>query len=187
MQEELVRQQRREQKKREHAAELTRLDEEIRTLRETMMDGQMSKEMGQSLEQRKQDLEDTRVLAERSSSSAVNAKGPPSAPTSPLASFGENVTSDGGITADVRESKKSGSQDEHALSPSESEWDRQKRVENASNGAIDSLMKMTGLEEVKTQVLKIKARVDTAQRQNMNMKDERYGMVLLGNPGTGET
>ena len=187
MQEELVRQQRREQKKREHAAELTRLDEEIRTLRETIMDGQMSKEMARSLEQKKQDLEDARVLAERSSSSSVNAKGPPSAPTFPLASFGETVTSDGGITADLRESKKSGSQDEHALSPSESEWDRQKRVENASNGAIDSLMKMTGLEEVKIQVLKIKARVDTAQRQSMNMKDERYGMVLLGNPGTGET
>jgi len=60
-------------------------------------------------------------------------------------------------------------------------------VDNASNGAIDSLREMTGLEEVKAQVLKIKARADTALRQNTNMKDERYGIVLLANPGTGKT
>jgi len=156
-------------------------------LRETIVDGQMSKEMAQSLEQKKQDLADARVLAERPSSSSVNAKGPASAQTSPLTCCGETVTSDGGITDGVRESKEIGSPDEHAPSPSESEWDRQKRVDNASNGAIDSLMKMTGLEEVKAQVLKIKARADTALRQNTNMKDERYGIVLLGNPGTGKT
>ncbi len=46
---------------------------------------------------------------------------------------------------------------------------------------------MTDLEEVKAQVLKIKARVDTALRQNTNMKDERYEIVLLNNPGTGKT
>ncbi|KAL8855409.1 MAG: hypothetical protein Q9178_007947 [Gyalolechia marmorata] len=91
--------------------------------------------------------------------------------------------SDCGTTDDVRESKEIGSQDEHTLSPSESKWDRQKRVGNASNGAIDSLMKMTSLEEVKAQVLKIRARADTGLKQNTNMKDERYGIVLLGNPG----
>ena len=48
-------------------------------------------------------------------------------------------------------------------------------------------MEITGQEEVKAQVLKIKARADTALRQNTNMKDERYGIVLLGNPGTGKT
>ena len=187
LQEEFVRQQRREQKQKEHAAELTRLDEEMRMLRERVADGQMSKEMAQSIEQKKQDLADTRALAECPSSSSVNAKGPACAQTSPLTRCSETVTSNRGAKDDGRASKEIGSQDEHALSPSESEWDRQKRVDNASNGAIDSLMKMTGLEEVKAQVLKIKARADTALRQNTNMKDERYGIVLLGNPGTGKT
>lgn len=187
LQEEFERQQRREQKQREHAAELTRLDEEIQKLRETIVDGQMSKEMAQSLEQKKQDLADARVLAERPSSSSVIAKGPSSAQTSPQTCCGETVTSDGGMTDDSRESREVSSQDEHAPSPSEIEWDRQKRVENASNGAIDSLMKMTGLKEVKAQVLKIKARADTALRQNTKTEDERYGIVLLGNPGTGKT
>ena len=52
LQEEFVRQQKQEQKQREHAAELTRLDEEIQMLRETIADGQMSKEMAQPLEQK---------------------------------------------------------------------------------------------------------------------------------------
>lgn len=186
LQEEFVRQQRREQKQRAHEAELTRLDEEIRTLRETIVDSQISKEMAQSLEQRKQDLEDARVLAGPSSRSSVNANDPPNARTPSVPCSGETVTSTNSIADDVRDSKEAGSQDEHTLSPSESEWDRQKRVDNASNSAIDSLMKMTGLEEVKAQVLKIKARADTALRQNTNMKDERYGIVLLGNPGTGK-
>ena len=187
LQEEFVRRQRREQRQREHAAEMTRLDKEIRELRETIVDGQLSKEMAQSLKQKKQDLVDARVLAERPSSSPDNPKDPPRAQTSPQTCCAQSITSDGVITDNIRESREAGAQDEHAPSPSESEWDRQKRVDNASNGAIDSLMKMTGLEEVKAQVLKIKARVDTALRQNTNIKDERYGIVLLENPGTGKT
>ena len=186
LQEDFVRQQRRELKQKEHAAELTRLDEEIQKLRETIVDSQISDEMAQSLEQRKQDLEDARVLAGRSSRSSVNANDPPNVRTTSVPCSGETVTSNNGVADDVRDSKEVGSQDEHAPSPSESEWDRQKRVDNTSNSAIDSLMKMTGLEEVKAQVLKIKARADTALRQNTNVKDERYGIVLLGNPGTGK-
>lgn len=187
LQEEFMRQRKREQKQREHAAELAKLDGEIRALRQKVVDGQISKEMAQSLEQKKQDLADARFSAERPSVSFVNTKNPPRAPTSPQIFGGEPVNSEGDMAENVREPVEAGAQDEHAPSPSESEWDRQKRADNASNGAIDSLMKMTGLEEVKAQVLKIKARADTALRQNTNTKDDRFGIVLLGNPGTGKT
>lgn len=70
-------------------------------------------------------------------------------------------------------------------SPSQTEWKRQKRMEGASNDAIDSIMEMTGLEAVKAQVLKIKAKIDTTKRQNTSLKDERFNILLLGNPGTG--
>jgi hypothetical protein len=73
-----------------------------------------------------------------------------------------------------------------APSPSEVEWERQKRVENASNNAIDALMKLTGLEQVKEKILDIKAKIETLARQGIDMKMERLGMVMLGNPGTGE-
>jgi hypothetical protein len=43
-----------------------------------------------------------------------------------------------------------------------------------------------GLEAVKQQFLDIKAKVDTIVRQNVSLKGERYGAVLLGNPGTGK-
>jgi len=45
---------------------------------------------------------------------------------------------------------------------------------------------MTSLKEVKAQVLKIKARIKTVLRQNTNMKDERYEIVLLDNFETGK-
>jgi hypothetical protein len=44
---------------------------------------------------------------------------------------------------------------------------------------------MIGLENVKSQVLRIKAKVDTSIRQGTDLKKERLGLVLLGNPGTG--
>ena len=46
-------------------------------------------------------------------------------------------------------------------------------------------MGMIGLEDVKEQFLSIKEKIDTAVRQNVDMKDERFGAALLGNPGTG--
>lgn len=73
----------------------------------------------------------------------------------------------------------------HQKSPSEKEWQRQKDTENASNAAIDSIMEMIGLEDVKSQVLRIKAKIDAATRQNSNLKNERFNISLLGNPGTG--
>jgi hypothetical protein len=73
----------------------------------------------------------------------------------------------------------------HNKSPSKTEWQRQKDQENASNPAIDKIMEMIGLEEVKRQVLRIKAKVETSIRQGTDIKKERLGLVLLGNPGTG--
>ncbi|XDG09157.1 hypothetical protein ABKA04_008772 [Annulohypoxylon sp. FPYF3050] len=72
-------------------------------------------------------------------------------------------------------------------SPAEADWQHQKDYENASNPALDSLCKMIGLESVKREFLTIKARIDTALRQQMDIKDERFGAALLGNPGTGKT
>ncbi|KAI0442324.1 P-loop containing nucleoside triphosphate hydrolase protein [Xylaria telfairii] len=72
-------------------------------------------------------------------------------------------------------------------SPAEKDWRRQKELELASNEAMDSLMKMIGLENVKKEFLTIKARVDTTVRQGVDLKGDRFGAALLGNPGTGKT
>ncbi|PLB48657.1 putative AAA family ATPase [Aspergillus steynii IBT 23096] len=72
-------------------------------------------------------------------------------------------------------------------SPAEEDWKHQKDFEGAQSDEIDSLMAMIGLEGVKQMFLDIKAQVDTAIRQGIDCKSERYGSVLLGNPGTGKT
>ncbi|KAI1106987.1 P-loop containing nucleoside triphosphate hydrolase protein [Jackrogersella minutella] len=72
-------------------------------------------------------------------------------------------------------------------SSAELDWQHQKTYENASNKALDSLFQMIGLESVKKEFLSIKARIDTSIRQGADIKDERLGAALLGNPGTGKT
>lgn len=72
-----------------------------------------------------------------------------------------------------------------STSASQEEWDRQKRVEGANNGAIDAIMSMIGLEDVKAQVLRIKHKIDVVKRQNARLNDERFNIVFQGNPGTG--
>lgn len=74
---------------------------------------------------------------------------------------------------------------EPKTSGAQADWDYQKRFQRAQSDEIDGLMGMIGLEEVKAKFLIIKAQVDTAIRQNVDLKDERFGTVLVGNPGTG--
>lgn len=72
-----------------------------------------------------------------------------------------------------------------APSPAQSEWEHHKSVNGVDNAAIDAIMQMTGLEEVKQQVFKVLAKIETAVRQNASMKRERFHVTFLGNPGTG--
>jgi hypothetical protein len=65
------------------------------------------------------------------------------------------------------------------------EWNRQKQ-NGAENEAIDDLMKLVGLEEVKQMFLDIKAKVDICIQQGISPAEERYNIVFQGNPGTGE-
>ena len=72
------------------------------------------------------------------------------------------------------------------LSPAAKEWEYLKSVGHRSS-ALDDLMGMIGLEEVKSQMLKIKVWVTTARKQGVKMTKERFSIVLIGNSGTGKT
>ncbi|KAH8917273.1 P-loop containing nucleoside triphosphate hydrolase protein [Atractiella rhizophila] len=74
-----------------------------------------------------------------------------------------------------------------SLSPTAQEWERQKVEDGAENPAIDSIMSMTGLEEVKRQCLSLKAKVETSIRQGIDLSEERLNIAFLGSPGTGKT
>ncbi len=71
-------------------------------------------------------------------------------------------------------------------SESRDDWQHQKGVENAANEAIDEIMDLVGLEDIKSQVLKIKAKIDSSKRQHSDVKKERFNAAFLGNPGTGK-
>ncbi|KAJ3834013.1 P-loop containing nucleoside triphosphate hydrolase protein [Lentinula raphanica] len=73
--------------------------------------------------------------------------------------------------------------------PSESElrWQHKQSVEGASNQAVEAIMNMAGLEEVKSQILNILDNIEVKQRQGVRYDDERYNVAFLGNPGTGKT
>lgn len=74
------------------------------------------------------------------------------------------------------------------VSAAEQEWQRRKDAneEGSKNEAIDKLMQLVGLEEVKEQVLAISAKVEICKLQETDLKDERFHIVFQGNPGTGE-
>jgi hypothetical protein len=183
----LERQARRDRAQAEHAAKVAEYDRQIRLIREQMADGKLAEENAQALEQKKQDLEVARRLAQKAEEASVSLT--QETPTAPHASSTTSLKSNASKSRQGEgqegspEADQNGS-DEIKLA-CEQEWDRQKRTDGASNVAIDALMALTGLEDVKSKILNIKSKIETVLRQGTDMKDERLGIVLLGNPGTG--
>ncbi|KAL4901193.1 P-loop containing nucleoside triphosphate hydrolase protein [Aspergillus multicolor] len=60
-------------------------------------------------------------------------------------------------------------------------------IRSRESKELGQLMDMIGLESIKAKFLNIKSQVDAAFRQNIDFKADRFGSVLLGNPGTGKT
>ena len=184
--EEFERQRRRDLEEQEHKEKMAAIDHEIQKLRMNNADARKTEDMARALEQRRQDLEEAR--RQSTSMPSINShqklSGLQKAIQTVVPAFGKSEKA-AEPRGNASEQKKSG--DNPTSSTSETEWKRQKAIEGSANDAIDGLMKMTGLEDVKAQVLRIKAKVETAQRQNTDVADERFGVVLLGNPGTGES
>ena len=186
LQAELEREAKRDQEQAEHAVKLADLDRQIRLEREKVVDKQAAEERAQALEQKKRDLDMARRLAQEPQNATIRTK--------PEAATAHTVSSTSGPTTVARPHTAQGqeknpmtnrSEAEGMKSAPEREWDRQKRVDGDSNDSIDTLMSLTGLKDVKAKVLSIKAKVETVLRQGTDMKNERLGIVLLGNPGTG--
>ncbi|CAL1701681.1 unnamed protein product [Somion occarium] len=178
-----------------HDEKLAAIDAEIALHRDTLRGIQLAEERRAALEQRRKDLEDVANMA--------RARSDPQVPP-PVPSQSEQSEKPPKVTSSVPSSEvptaTSSSKSNHPAHPqspappkpspksgSRDEWERQKTMEGAVNDAIDAIMEMSGLEQVKEQVLRIKAKVDTAQRQGTSLKGERFNVAMLGNPGTGKT
>ena len=177
----------RETKQKEYARQLIELQDEIRHQRRILKDqseqderektlGQQQQDLktlrdtvGRIQNKRRKDLPPTNTMSQASATTALPKVRPDSAPGT------EQVVVD----------NESGNGISTWTSSSRDEWEHQKEFEGARNEALDSLMDMIGLEDVKDKFLSIKARVDTAVCQNIDVSEERFGAALLGNPGTG--
>ncbi|KAI0107176.1 P-loop containing nucleoside triphosphate hydrolase protein [Nemania sp. FL0031] len=198
-----------------HDMDIAELDMQIRKIREEVEDKKTAQERARALEQKKQDLEAAQRLATQTlqqaprkapqatttpaamaQASTSQARTPQQTPPAPVTNAPASPNNNAGNT------RPRGAQGQKTIttpklpaskpttpkkSASELEWERQKRIEGASNDAIDDLMALTGLEEVKEKFLDIKSKIETVARQGIDMKKERMGMVMLGNPGTGKT
>jgi hypothetical protein len=190
-------QQRRDAKAQRHLKDIAKIQEEIDNITQSMKDKSLNDEHGIALAQKKKDLAAAKALASRAmnessvaGSSATNSK--PTNSTQPVSTSALRNKPTPPSSSTIASNSKKTLQDHlktclaHNVSPSKTEWQRQKDQEGAINPAIDSIMEMIGLEKVKSQVLEIKAVVDLSVRQGTDLKKERLGLVLLGNPGTGK-
>jgi hypothetical protein len=68
------------------------------------------------------------------------------------------------------------------------EWDRLKSLNSEiQSEAMEELMALVGLDHVKQQFLSIWAKVQVLKKQGIMDKGiERYHVIMLGNPGTGQ-
>lgn len=214
-QKDFERQQKRDEVLREHAKRIAELDAEIEAEQELQKDRELARQRADAIAQKQKDLADAKARAARKAAQAtkpppaqVATPAPPaqvdSAPQPPLSSGSTQVAAPEPSAPPSRSEPHPQAPSQSAQRPptprlstenndppplppskSEQEWQRQKDIEGADNEHIDAIMAMTGLEKVKEQVLRIKAKIDTSQRQGTSVKDERFNVALLGNPGTG--
>ncbi|KAI6102496.1 P-loop containing nucleoside triphosphate hydrolase protein [Pisolithus croceorrhizus] len=183
----------RETAEREHDLRMLELEAKLQFEREALVELQKTKDRENEARQKEKEIEDLKQKVKRaaarrdpqgqadrgsqSQSQPQPQSNPPSRPRTPSQdqSSGNGQTTNQNVPRPKLESA------------ARDKWEYQKRVEGVQNDAIDKIMDMTGLEGVKEQVLRIKAKIDTTKRQGVALDKERFNLVLLGNPGTGKT
>ena len=176
-----------------HAQKLADIDEKIAAEAQARRDLQLAADRTRAIEQKQKDLETAisrtsqAVVTPQTNPEVSNTNSSPSPPTTSKPSSGNTQPVKlRGTAPKTTKSPDSVSTQPEVDSPSQKHWQRRKEVDGANNDAIDSIMDMIGLEEVKAQVLRIYEKIEVTKRQGTSLKDERFNIVLLGNPGTGK-
>ncbi|KAL4068441.1 P-loop containing nucleoside triphosphate hydrolase protein [Scleroderma yunnanense] len=187
----------RETAEREHDLRMTELEARLQYEKEALDDMQKVKDREDEARKKEKEIEEMRKKVKRVSTRAANNSNNPS--SSRVVPQPQSNPSSRPQTPSLNQSSgqnhptnqgNQGSQSAprpNLQSAARDKWEYQKRVEGVQNDAIDKIMDMTGLEEVKEQILRIKAKIDTMKRQRVALDKERFNLVLLGNPGTGKT
>ncbi|KAF2429946.1 P-loop containing nucleoside triphosphate hydrolase protein [Tothia fuscella] len=159
----------RDAKRAAYALQLAENQAEIDHQRRIIQDHREAEDSARALVQKKRDLANLRTTGDR------------------LHKQRQSSTKSQANSASKSSSKKVAVENEDDWSLAKTQWEHSKRYEGAENEALDDLMGMIGLVDVKDAFLAIKLEVDTAVRQGLDMSNKRFGASLLGNPGTGKT
>ncbi|KAF9021144.1 P-loop containing nucleoside triphosphate hydrolase protein [Hymenopellis radicata] len=201
-QKEFARQKKREEEEAEHLRRKKELDEKMAQEQQILRDVQLKRERVNELQQKRVDLDEATAFRRRAEMQAETRSTPSTTADVPLTTGVGSRRTDSPpaqpptvTTVPSSHAKKSTepsrgnvtSPTGSLVSPSEARWQHKKSIEGVSNQAIDAIMEMTGLEDVKKQILRILDKIDVSVRQGVPFDKERYNLVLLGNPGTGKT
>ncbi|KAF2017639.1 P-loop containing nucleoside triphosphate hydrolase protein [Aaosphaeria arxii CBS 175.79] len=182
----------RKTKQLDYAIKLKKIKDEMEHQKRILQDEADEQDMQRTLAQEEKDLEEfkKRVSTRKAQNKAKATEEGTShgkQHTTQTTNSQPNPTKSTDSTTASSSTSNKGSQKIDQKSPAQDDWDHQKKFEGAQSEALDALMAMIGLESVKQEFLAIKAKVDTVVRQQISLKDERFGASLLGNPGTGKT
>ncbi|KAG1740695.1 P-loop containing nucleoside triphosphate hydrolase protein [Suillus occidentalis] len=169
-------QQRRDAKQAAHDTQMAEMDARLKAEVEIIADVNTDKQREAMLKQKEREIQEAKVRAQKAAGSSKDGNANPSKPTASPSQQSSEPSS--------APSQPPGS---HKSSAARDDWESQKKLLGEQNDAIDSIMAMTGLEGVKSQVLQTKEKLDLMKRQGIPANKERLNLALLGNPGTGKT
>ena len=200
-------QERRARDEQEHFEHMAKLEALLSEERQRLTQAQLSRERALAVQQKERDLADARAMNTlpldpllNTQSDSVNL--PDSAKTLPT--LWQNFCKQPPIAADLAvpaQPTLRKNSDERPLdsgnsptpdwttrrtSGAKKDWEHQKAMGGPPNSNIESLMDMIGLEEVKLQILQVKAKIEVSKRQNADIRRDRLNVSFLGNPGTGK-
>ena len=184
-------QEKRARDEQEHSEHMAMLDALLADERQRLREAHLSRERALAVQQKERDLADAQAMTLPPIDPLSNARNGAEASTGRKLSLQPTQapsvsSSNHGIQPPGSANPPSLKWTQRRHSPAKEEWERQKTMENARNDAIDSVMDMIGREEVKLQILQIKAKIEVSMRQNADISGDRLNVAFLGNPGTGK-
>ncbi|KAG1894709.1 P-loop containing nucleoside triphosphate hydrolase protein [Suillus fuscotomentosus] len=171
-----VLQEKRDAEQAAHDTQMAELDAQLKVEVEIIADANTAKQREAMLKQKEREIQEAKVRVQKTAGSSKDGSENVSKPTTSPSQQSPHPSS--------APLQPSGSQKSSAA---RDDWESQKRLMGEQNDAIDSIMAMTGLEGVKSQVLQTKEKLDLMKRQGTPANKERLNLALLGNPGTGKT
>ena len=170
-------QEERNRRQHEYMITMTELQAKLQYQQEALKDIQEQKDRENELKRKEQEIEDVKKQIRDAESNAAKQAAMNASPQNPSQGAVHDPAPSTSITPAPPRPM--------FPSPARGKWENQKRAGGVQNDAIDEIMGMTGLEQVKEKILRIKGSLDTMRRQGVPIDKERINLVLLGNPGTG--